>query len=174
VGEVRLAFNPAIDLGRGHENTLEYAIKAAASVAARCAQDGIAFRLWPSPKDIRGTQHSILRFLAGMESHERSSVHQALDAPGHPAAAVLVLSAADHASIALVRERQTRWPVPTVMLLEGFGPEEDAEALAALAQSGVRVVACRTGALGYGLGQLSLAISRRDAAVPAHHSGRHR
>lgn len=166
-GEVRMAFNPAIDLGRGRENTLEYAIKIAASVAYRCFRDGRPCRIWPSPKATTGLPawHELLEYLARLEAAPSPAVGELLSQRAGPGAAVFVVSAADRGTISMLRNRRTPSRATTVVLLQGFAPGEDRDAAAQLSQAGAQVLVCEAGRLSESLAAIGRATSGQLVAA---------
>ena len=158
-GQVRLAFNTGMNLGEARDTTMEYAIKIAASVASRCFQDARPFRMWPAPASQNGAPsrvRDILEHLARLEEGPSNAFDTMLRQANLDGVAILVLSAGDDESLRLVAHR--RLPA-TVVLMEGFGADEDPRAAARLAGSGVEVVPCRPGELPATLAALSNTLS---------------
>ena len=160
-GEVRLGFNPSIDLGEGRDNTQEYAVKIAASLANRCLRDGRPFRMWPGPggSAARPSWHELLEHLARLQPHPQPSIEDFLSHRAAPGAPVLVLSAADRESLDLLVRGRTLIGVRAVVLLEGFDTREDPGIAAALAKTGVPVVRCRKGHLTEALAAVGRSVS---------------
>ena len=160
-GEVRLGFNPAIDLGEGRDTTLEYAIKIAAGLADRCRRDGRPFRMWPRPaaSEALPSWHETLEHLARLRPDPHPSIEEFLGHRTAPGVSVLVISAADKESVGLVARGRALGGAGAVVLLEGFDAAEDPGAAAALARTGVPVVRCERGRLHEGLDAMGRTIS---------------
>ena len=132
-GELRIAFNPGVDLGKGRDTTLEYAIKIAASLAQRSFREGWPFRIWPGwTKANRTTWHGVLEHLVRIQAEPESAVAELIACKGLPGSSVIVVSAADEDSIRLLRGLQSP-DYLTVVMMEGFNSREDAGAREKLA-----------------------------------------
>ena len=154
-GELRIAFNPGVDLGKGRDTTLEYAIKIAASLAQRSFREGWPFRIWPGwTKANRTTWHGVLEHLARIQAEPESAVAELIACKGLPGISVIVVSAADEDSIRLLRGLQSP-DYLTVVMMEGFDSGEDTGAREKLANLGLRVVPCKLNGLRRALAALA-------------------
>ena len=168
-GELRIAFNPGVDLGKGRDTTLEYAIKIAASLARRSFREGRPFRIWPGwTKANLTTWHGVLEHLARIRAEPASAVAELISCKGQPGISVIVVSAADEDSIRLLRGLQSPDCV-TVVMMEGFDSKEDAAARRKLAKLGLRVVPCHLNELRRALAALAEVF---EAPIAVQNSGR--
>ena len=158
-GEVTVAFETALDLGDGKDTTLEYSIKIAASLARRAFRDGRPFRMWPRGRDeFFPTWHAVLEHLAGLETGPEAWVAQMLGRRDWPGVGVVVASAADSETLALLAGNSSSFGGLVAVVLEEFGENEDPDAARGLARSGLDVVSCRPG-------QLEAALASLDSAM---------
>ena len=165
-GELRIAFNPGADLGKGRDTTLEYAIKIAASIARRSFREGRPFRIWPGwTKANRTTWHGVLEHLARIQAGHEPAVAELIASKGLPGSSVIVVSAADEESLGLLRQLKSPDYV-TVVVMEGFDSSEDAGAREKLAKLGLRVVPCRVNELGRALAALGGALEAPALRAP--------
>ena len=68
-GDVCLTFNPGWVHGESRDNTLEYSVKIAASLAHWCFQGGRPFRMWPPGDEPKlSTWHAVLEYLARVDT----------------------------------------------------------------------------------------------------------
>ncbi len=158
-GELRIAFNPGVDLGKGRDTTLEYAIKIAASMARRSFREGRPFRIWPGwSRANRITWHGVLEHLARLQAEPEPAVAELIASKGLPGSSVIVVSAADEDSIRQLRQLGSSDYV-TVVMMEGFdSSREHAGTRERLASRGLRVVSCRANGLEKALAALGAAL----------------
>ena len=165
-GEVRLAFNEEPDLGSGRDTTLEYAIKIAAATARRCFLDGRPFRMWSHEREeIFSNWHSVLQHLALLPSGVQGSIGGFLSRQSGPGLSLVIISAADKQTLALLGEWRQHSREIVVVLLHGFDPSEDPNASDELLKMGLPVVPCGIGDLQPTLDFLSKTMS--TAGPPA-------
>ena len=146
-GEMCVSFNPGFALGQGKDNTLEYAIKIAASLADWSRREGRPFRMWPSGQDGEvSSRHRLMEHLALLKPSESDAVQEFLRHLSPLGVSVLVVSSADSETLQLLYQ-QAHAPLTTVILLEGFGPGETADAFQRLSDRGMPTVRCRRGDL---------------------------
>lgn len=147
-GEVRVALNPEVYLGEGRDTTLEYAVKIAAALARRSFQDGRPFRIWPGGRDSAlATWHGVLEHLARLRPSADPSIRQMLGQGRQPGASVVIVSAADRPTLELLLQQHPAAGRFTVVLLKGFGGQEDSVAQESMMQMGTKVVVCTPGRL---------------------------
>ena len=162
-GELRVAFNPGIELGEGRDTTLEYSVKVAASLARLCFDDGRPFRVLPAGHHgTLATWHGVLEHLARISYGPQPSIQELLRHGNVPGVSVIAVSAADKEALGMLK----RGPPPVgpfaVILMEGFGEGEDPGAGDALERLGLPVVRCRVGELPEALASLT-----RELMAPA-------
>ena len=163
-GEVRLAFNPGVDLGEGRENTLEYAIKIAASLARRSLLDGRPFRMFPAgPSGTTASWHGVLEHLARLKSGPDAAIEELLGHRSATGVSVIVVSAADGETLDKFRRENVLGRRMVAVILEGFGQREEPRAGESLSRQGVSVVSCKVGRLPDALAALGKAMSLRGA-----------
>ena len=172
-GEVRVAFNPGVDLGPGRETTLEYAIRIAASLAQHCFREGRGFRMWPGPAKANLTSwRGVLEHLARIQAEPQSSVGELLHYAHLPGVSVIVVAAADEDTLRLLRQHRHSSPNLTVVMTQGFDSQEDGSAGDKLANVGLNLVPCKINELPQALAALGRALSPetgdRIAEINAH------
>ena len=157
-GEVRLAFNPEIEIGEGRDTTLEYGVKIAASVAHRCFGDGRPFRMWPAGDgDGLSTWHGVLEHLARLQQGPSDAVAELMSRGSGQGLSILVVSASDIETLLAVSDGPAMHQSIAV-LLEGFEAGETDGAAALLERSGFSVVTCRPDELPQAIETLSRAM----------------
>ena len=165
-GEVRLAFDTTVVLGDGKHTTLEYSIKIASSLAFRSFQDGRPFRLIIDGREqFFTTWQAVLEHLARLEPGPEAIAQHFLNPRQQlnpTAVTAVIVSAADAKSLAMLQSNPASLVRTTVMLLTGFGNEENPHSQHDLGRAGVDVLLCRAGDLDGALESLS---SRMQMAV---------
>ena len=162
-GEIRVALNPACLLGEGKENTLEYGVKIVASLADSSYRRGLPFKMWPATWELSSLE-AVMRRLALLREHDGDGVRELLGQPRSFGASVIVLSSGDEETLRLLY-RQPSSVATTVMLLEGFGTGEDADAMGRLSSMGFTMVGCKKGELSDALFALSKVLARGSSGV---------
>lgn len=166
-GEVRLAFNPEIEIGEGRDTTLEYGVKIAASVAHRCFGDGRPFRMWPAGEgDELSTWHGVLEHLARLRQGPGDAVAELMSRGGGQGLSILVVSATDSETLSVVSGAPAMHQSIAV-LLEGFDTGETDDAAGLFDRAGFSVVRCRPGELPQAIENLSGAMeTTRPVGLP--------
>ncbi len=148
--ELRMAFNPGVNLGTGRETTLEYAIKIAASLARYAFNDGRPFRMWPGGTKTDLTNwHNVLEHLARIQAEPQPSVSELLSYRDPKGISIMAISAADQAALQQLLGVQYPQDIVVVMM-EGFDSREDMQARHELSNHGLTVVLCRVNELSRG------------------------
>ena len=164
-GELRIAFNPGVNLGRGRETTLEYAIKIAASLACYSFNDGRRFRMWPGGTEADlTTWHNVLEHLARIQAEPQPSVSELLRHRNPQGISIVAISAADQDAFQQLLRLQYPQGIVVVMM-EGFDSREDVQVRHEISNQGLTVVPCKVNELSKALQALGKILETQDASV---------
>ena len=161
MGDVRIAFNPNILHGQGKEDTLEYSVKIAASVAQTCFRDGRRFHLLDSASVAAPpTWHGLLERLARLQADSDAPVDPFPASPASTGISIAIVSAADANGLNILAHPRPGSANRIVGLLTGFDPNEQPGAADGLASASLAVVTVRRGHLPQDLEALATAMGR--------------
>ena len=147
--ELTIVLDVRKDLGQGRETTMEYAVKLAATIGLHAISSGESVRLiggggrgeWTDPV-------MFLEELALMQPSEALPPDRLLQDVPDSSSVIALVGAADAGAIAALAAASHSLSGLTVVVIGGFGEDDEPEtAAAALKSSGVPTVVCRQGRL---------------------------
>ncbi|MCH8864701.1 MAG: DUF58 domain-containing protein [Chloroflexi bacterium] len=128
-GSVSVIFAASRVFGDGRETTLEYSLRVAASLAGLCAASGRGIDIITGAEPLHNAGWSeAMHYLARLETGTGKTLPELLPAVEPGKTVVAVVPVADPDSIPALESLARRVGGLFVVLLEGFSPEEDADA----------------------------------------------
>jgi uncharacterized protein (DUF58 family) len=157
---------PDLVSGDDRDTPLEYAIRAAASIAGWCRSQAVPFRMWPAPPVNPSTHwRDFLTFLASLDTPDLQSQPIPINITSSSDAIILAASAGGIPSLQSFAASQRSRHRPIALLFHGFDTDDDSTTLPSLRDSGIEIVPCAKGGLETSLQALLRLIS--NDAIPS-------